>query len=604
MKRARFILIGSKKEITKSQVKEWIIEEGRKYILGRNPSSDIYVNFDPSVSGVHAEIWFEDDALWIEDKSRYGTKLNGEDISKRKAKLEFDSEISIGNRTTFTIVPLEREFFQWENIQIELEALNSINYALLHNRFPLIKKFILRNLSQKPSHPLRVKLELGNYWNETYDVPEIQPFKSYLLNADIKIESETMERQTESSQSYLKIFINDSIVFKKNINILAFNEWSLEEEPFHRTTLASFVQPEHPFIHTIRIEARELLRELSPGYQSFVEFLEGEEKDKVEKCVEAIYDYFLRFWKIRYAHQPFSSPFRCQRIRFPHQVLVNWNERKGIGTCLDLSILMSSCMENIGLKPFLVLLEEKPPLFHAMTGCWKNNPFINEPLIKDKDTIKKELIVECTGITKNMKFYEACEKAKEKLENSKFLFALDISSARRFQILPLPFSGEPKISSYLMEIDRKAKNLAIKIGEKTGFKVYSPAHILLALLSTGNNLTGEIFKKAGCDIKKLMETLQKGLSSVKIERRMEEPTPSEHYQAVWTLASSFAKREGSPLVIEKHLFLALLEAKSKSIEEFLKVINLNAEQLKKITYSIIEEPGLSSDAVLSKFSFS
>lgn len=82
----------------------------------------------------------------------------------------------------------------------------------------------------------------------------------------------------------------------------------------------------------------------------------------------------MSLWHAISARHPLSYISRApgatlssQRLRTPTEVL-----SKGHGTCIDLSLLLASCMEYIGLNPVLVLYDR-----HACTGYWRSESDYN-----------------------------------------------------------------------------------------------------------------------------------------------------------------------------------------------------------------------------------
>ena len=579
---AKIVLIDSKKKLERDFSREWLLNEGHKYIMGRksNIDIDIDLSFDQSVSRFHAEIWYEDSSWWIKDNSRYGTKINGEKIAKAaRIELKFDDEITVGSETTLAFIPARRKFCYWNKLWIGIESADSLNYALLHNGFPFIEKIILHNRSGSALDPLKFCLNLAGYFEKTFEIPGLKPNESFIFNPDTKVNPETLESHTETISSFLKVYINKSLILEKKIRILAHNEWSKENIDYHRTSLASFVLPNHPFIQQIVTEVMAPFKKRqgeAPGMSSLA-------------TCEAFYDYFQKQWDFEYVNELSSFEAGSQKIRLPHMVFLDWASRKAKGTCIDLSLLFSSCLENSAAEPLLLIFEmkDRPGLCHAIVGC-SDKPTINEPLFTDRALIDKGIVVmDPTGFAKGLKFKEAKKEAEIIFKNNDFVFGLDIKAARRYNVLPLPFSGQPKDSPMITKVDKKAKELADQIGEDTGYKVYTPVHILLALLLAGDGFTREVFKQAGLNIDDTEERLQKGLRA-KPDKKVEEAKPSEHYDLVYANALKMAKDEGSPFILEKHLFLALLDTRSGVLDKAVAYLNTNREVLKDSAYQLLK----------------
>jgi len=586
MNEAKIILISSQKDIAGDTTREWILEPTQIYKIGRGRDSkaDIDLSFDPSVSRFHAEIWLEHDSWWIKDRSAYGTKINRKKIpEEEKIELKFDDEIMLGNKTTLVIIPSQRDCQRFRDFWVEIEAAKSLNYALLHNGLPVIEKIILRYSGKNKTGPFKLNLRLENYFDKIYEIPGLSSGESFILKPDFKMDPQIPEKQTEASVSFLRIFIDGVLAIEKEVKILAYNEWSKENNPYHRTSLASFVLPNHPYIEQIMAETKitSMLKECDN------KLLSAHLEMQIWK---PLYNHFQEQWHFDYVNEPISFETDSQRIRLPHQVLLDWNNRRGVGTCIDLSLLFAACLENAGFEPILLIFEIKPGLWHVIVGYRAIGHHIAEPLLNDKTQIGKEvfIIIDSTGFARNLSFEEAHNEALSVLKNNKFLYGVDIGAARRYKILPLPFSGQPKESPTVIKIDKKAKELAEEIGLETGYKVYSPIHILLSLLLVGDGFTKEVFKRAGLDIEKSKERLKEGLRKVKSDKKMEALRPSEHYKTVWLEALNIAKSEGSPFILEKHLFFALLQISSEALDKAIATIGSDRKTLKRHSYSLLE----------------
>jgi hypothetical protein len=605
MSDAKIILISSKKDIGADRLREWNLKKGIIYKIGRkgnaqtaiaalhsqSAAEEVDLSFDSSVSRRHAEVWFEKNSWWIQDKSTYGTQVNEKKISKgEKVKLEFDDKISLGNKTTLVFIPAARGCCFYEDFFIEIEAADSLNYALVHNGLLFVEKIKVYYAGLGKSQNLSLNLKLENYFDKTYEIPALSSGESFVLKPDFKIEPQILERQSEAAVSSLKILIDGTLAVEKQIKILVYNEWSKENNPYHRTSLASFVLPNHPYVEQIICEVREQ-REVKPGYS-----IELAEKLSSEPFPESLYNYFKTQWKIAYVDEPLSFEHIDQRIRLPHQILFDWNARRGAGTCIDLGLLFAACLEKAGLNPWIFICWIENNLYHAVVGWQKEAYAGDEPLTEyslSPDILnyierlpETVTIIDVTNFTKDITFEKAFEV--NKVPSYSCIYAVNVGAARKYNILPLPFCGQPKESPTVTKADKKAKELAEEIGKETGYKVYSPVHLLLALLIVGDGFAKEVFKAAGLDIEKSKAALLKGLKSIRPQKKIEELKPSEHYDAVWALAENLAKKESSPFIFEKHLFLALLETESNALSKAINSLGGSRDLLKKYTYSLIQ----------------
>ncbi|MFA5008289.1 MAG: Clp protease N-terminal domain-containing protein [Candidatus Omnitrophota bacterium] len=590
MTKTKILLVSSRKAIAGDLIREWSLKEDIVYRIGRvnqpeenitsakfgidsKPSQCIDLSFDAAISRQHAEIWFEEGAWRIKDKSTYGARINKTTILKGEAiELKLDDEITIGNETTLVVISQNRIARRCGNFWVEAEIPDALNCALLHNGLPFIEKIVLRYSGNDKTPVSKLNLKLEDYFDETYEIPVLSAGEKFILKPQIKIGLKKFESQSESSKSFLKIYMEESPVIEKEIKILAYNEWSKEENSYHRASLASFVLPNHPYVEQVIAEVTA-------------------SKD-IPQFPESLYEYFRKKWEISYINEQLSFESISQQIRLPHHVLSNWNDRKGSGTCIDLALLFAACLEKMAFKPLLFIFEIKTGLWHVTLG-WRGigHAISSEIIINDKSRIKECVIsmIDPVGFTQGLTLLEASSRAADIFKNNKFIYGIDVNAARGYNILPLPFCGQPKESPALIQVDRKAKELAQYIGKDTGYKVYSPTHILLALLMAGDGFAREVFKKCSLDIEKSKTILKKGLENVKPQNKTDVLAPSRHYESVWLLAQNLAKKEGSPFVFEKHLFFALLETESDALAKAINSLKVDKASLLKYAYSALKD---------------
>ena len=135
------------------------------------------------------------------------------------------------------------------------------------------------------------------------------------------------------------------------------------------------------------------------------------------KEIKAIYDTISE--DIRYVNRPFSfgtdEHVSTQRILSPKQTL---NESSG--NCIDLTVLFASCLEALGIKPFVVLVPQ-----HAFVGwkCESSPEFLETTVMGVED------------------FFSAIEKGKKNYEtfnssNEGNIKLIDVEKIRGKKIYP------------------------------------------------------------------------------------------------------------------------------------------------------------------------
>lgn len=219
------------------------------------------------------------------------------------------------------------------------------------------------------------------------------------------------------------------------IEVLAYDQWAgtraLPE------LLAAFSLPNNPAVDRLIFQAGELLSKsggrVMNGYQS-------KNREDVWAQIAAIYS-AVAGARLHYSEPPASFGADGQKIRTPDRILSG-----GVATCLDLTMLIASCLEQAGLNP-LALVKKG----HAWAGCWLINTTFPSPIYDDSQAVRKrvasgELVVfETTVLARRqaVSLRAAHEAGLEHLRREEeFLFALDIKRARIEQIRPLPIRGE------------------------------------------------------------------------------------------------------------------------------------------------------------------
>ena len=326
-------------------------------------------------------------------------------------------------------------------VAIEIESDSTLGYASIQNSVPVIRSLRLTNHGEDALEGLEVLIACNPGFaqgkklrfdrlvpGETRQISpiEIQPDHSYLAD---------LQESVNASVTVSVIAGATEIATKSEIiQVLAYDQWAgtraLPE------LLAAFCMPNNPVIDVLIGKASKLLRsqysELSMnGYQS-------KSRDVVWKQVSAIYS-TISAENLQYAEPPASFGTDGQKIRTADRILEG-----RVATCLDLTMLFCSCLEQAGLRP-VVLFKEG----HAWVGVWLHSACFPDPLLDDIQAVRKRvdsgefLAFETTGVaqhhTRRLSLRIAFELGQEHLqEKDTFRYAVDIHRAREVQIKPLP----------------------------------------------------------------------------------------------------------------------------------------------------------------------
>ncbi len=355
------------------------------------------VAFQDTIDDMLAEIFFaEFYSKWVDDETRAfqdslsaimrgGTPLAGAGIvywnansllpraSATRTRITAEAEqLKTGSKLEY-FRPVTDGAFEWEkHLVIKIEPRSEINYSLLHNGRSLFKQFYVHNRTGKRLDNLQVRvvLSLGDQCLE-----QTKRFSMSGAGIDLRTElplsliSSQLRRFKEAVNTSLKISIDwlGNLVLDHNyvLRILPINEWNDTDDERH--WLPSFVQPRDPAIGKIKDRAKLWLKRLTSdhasgfdGYQQ-VDDVKEESWVAVTHQVEAIWDALAYDCALLYTNPPPTYTTGSQRIRTPSEIL-----ESRTGTCLDLTVLLAACLEEIDIYPVIFLLDG-----HAFPGYWQ-----------------------------------------------------------------------------------------------------------------------------------------------------------------------------------------------------------------------------------------
>lgn len=142
-----------------------------------------------------------------------------------------------------------------------------------------------------------------------------------------------------------------------------------------RLCLIDFVHPDSPVLKSVIITAKDRMAKITeqrwgkavaelPAYLPPSEWVNDPSRtvnEWVSWEVEALYE-TLRELRIAYAVERWDSTVIAQMIRTPEELL---SPGALGGPCLDLVLLMASCLARVGLHPLVIIIHNPP---HAILG--------------------------------------------------------------------------------------------------------------------------------------------------------------------------------------------------------------------------------------------
>lgn len=261
-------------------------------------------------------------------------------------------------------------------LQVELDVPAEVNYSLLHNDRPLLSKLTLTKLVREPLEDISVQVEL-NLGSQNYpfrcthlvlDEPQLALAPSVCIPLTAVLPRSLRERV--QSTVYVRVTCcggRTAWESTERVTLIPVDEWV--DDTTNNPWLPSFVLPRDPAILRIIASSRRYLVGLRDdpaagfdGYQSIDEQAETPAAG-VDAQVQAIWTALVNEFRLQYINPPPAYSDRSQRLRTPGDILGS-----NSGTCIDLALLLASCLEYIDIYPVLVLLEG-----HAFAGYWRSD---------------------------------------------------------------------------------------------------------------------------------------------------------------------------------------------------------------------------------------
>ncbi|MBI1891354.1 MAG: DUF4011 domain-containing protein [Burkholderiales bacterium] len=330
-----------------------------------------------------------------------------------------------------------------KTITLEAKVESTVSYASYQNHVPVVRSLSITNHSESPLLHIQVAIKCEPAFAEplTIRFDRLDPHETRRIDpVDIKLNHKYLAELNEAEHGRIvtQAVAHDIHLSQADfpVEVLAYDQWAgtraLPE------LLAAFSLPNNPVIDRLIHQASDLL--VKSGHDQSMNGYQSKNRDDVWLQISAIYS-AIGSLNLHYSMPPASFGSDGQKIRTPDRVLSG-----GVATCLDSTMLLSSCFEQAGLNP-IVLIKKG----HAWIGCWLVNTTLSTSILDDAQAIRKRvasgelLVIETTLLSQRpiATLKVACERGVEHLHQEEdFLFALDIRRARQEQIRPLPFRSQ------------------------------------------------------------------------------------------------------------------------------------------------------------------
>lgn len=360
-------------------------------------------------------------------------------------------------------------------VEIEVAPFKDLNYSLIHNNRNLFKNFTFRKLTKRKlkdicihvqlsaggdSFPCKLSMDLDQ------PVTEVSPLIRLPLSSDVVKSVD----ENQPASLYVDITHGDEVLYRNTHRVILMptDQWRDDDQDRH--WLPSFVLPRDPAVVQIIDLAQRYLCCLTDdpaagfdGYQCYD--IDNENMwEGVDLQVQAIWAALTLDHSIYYINPPPTYRESSQRLRTPSQILSGKR-----GTCIDLALLLASCLEYVEIYPTLFLLEG-----HAFPAYWRSEEAYTqfsqlnlseadylapdqspgqsgkyrEPWLLGPETYRElcdhisnvNLVpLESVLLTQRSSFWDAYESGMENLESrEEFHSMIDVRLARENSVTPLP----------------------------------------------------------------------------------------------------------------------------------------------------------------------
>ena len=343
------------------------------------------------------------------------------------------------------LVDAQAEVSRQDQDEFEIIAAlaEQVNFACHQNAVPLIRELTVRNNTgaELENCELRMSVSPNFVSDKTWPFTRIGARNEHhITDRDVSLNGQYLLNLSEAmkGQVTLTIVSGEQILLTKthSVEVLARNEWGgFANMP---ELLASFSMPNDPAVDKIIGMAADALRKA--GKDGAIDGYASQKRTRVWEIASALWS-AVRSLGISYIYPPASFERTGQKIRTPSMILESC-----VGTCLDLTMLFSSLLEQSHLRPLVVMMKG-----HAFVGLWLQPEEFRFSITEDPATVRKRLqlnemvLFETTLVTNDppVRFSDAVKRGVAQLGlgcEEKFVHILDLQRARDQKIRPLSFT--------------------------------------------------------------------------------------------------------------------------------------------------------------------
>jgi Transglutaminase-like superfamily len=165
---------------------------------------------------------------------------------------------------------------------------------------------------------------------------------------------------TSEEHTFLRVQVTDTarrLYYASDIPVLFHSRWLMQWVAANRFKIGAWVTPEDPTVSALVFKASKYLALQPPPTPSAMVGYNRASRKEVIAQVDAIYEALRLDYRMRYvqASVPYagvnSNSVATQNIKLPFEVL-----QQHSGMCIELTVLLASAVERIGLHPEIIII--------------------------------------------------------------------------------------------------------------------------------------------------------------------------------------------------------------------------------------------------------
>jgi very-short-patch-repair endonuclease len=324
-------------------------------------------------------------------------------------------------------------------IRVEVQSAPTLNFAMEQSGVPIVSGLRIENAGGESIEgaDLTITIRPNLAEEASFRIPKIRAGETVDLGVlDVRIEPGRLRAVREAERAELAWAVhragNILVSGRQPIDVLAYNEWAGLRAP--PALLATFVTPNAPAIAPALARVRDRLRSNTgdaglTGYQQHV-------PERVRAMLRAVYETIASLG-MTYVGLPASFEEAGQKIRLADALAT-----EKMGNCLDATVFMASCLEQMGLSPLLVIQKG-----HAFPGVWLVNDRYHDGVVYDATRLRNSAALGHVAFCDSssalhdppIDFAVAERTALDGLKHdATFVCVIDVPVARRDRYRPLP----------------------------------------------------------------------------------------------------------------------------------------------------------------------